>query len=200
MKKYTLLLLLSIFAASAGHAQLIRFGVKGGGNFADQSISYNGNDLNPSGYTSFHAGILSEVRIPIIGLGVQAEVLYSQKGSNYTVSGFDIKNRFDYIDIPIYVRWTLGIIPIIKPYIGIGPYFSFPVNIEVNGADNSTEWVSEDFDRSDFGFGATLGAEIFNKLQVSLCYQLGTKNLYNGPYDITTKNRNFALSVGFLIF
>jgi hypothetical protein len=197
MKKTTFILFLSLIITSVVHAEN-NFGIKGGMNVADQYISYNGNSLATSPYTGFHAGLFYKVEIPF-GLGVQIETLYSQKGCYYTTGNAKVRNRFDYLDIPVYLRWTLKL-PLIQPYIGAGPYFSFPLNMKVRGTDDSSKWANTGFNDSDFGIGATLGAEVFDKLQVSLFYQLGIRNIYSGPYDVKTLNRNVAVSVGFLIF
>ena len=174
------------------------FGIKGGVNFSDQSIKYKGSGVNTSSYTGFHAGIFYKLDLPL-SLGVQAEVLYSQKGSHYSSGGSDIKNHFGYLDIPIYLRWRLGL-PLVKPYAGAGPYFSFPLNKKVTGVDSSSDLGSSGFSNSDFGIGATLGVEMFDRLQVSLNYQWGLRNIYSGTYDVKTKNKNLGISVGVLLF
>jgi len=198
MKKQILILFLSLIIAPATQAQLTRFGIKGGLNFSDQFITYNGDNINTSEYTGFHAGIFYKIGLPL-GWGVQVEALYSQKGSLYTFDRAKVKNRFDYLDIPVYVRWTLGL-PLVKPYIGAGPYFAFPLNMKVRGTDSSSKWANTGFNNSDFGIGATLGADIFDRLQVSLSYQWGIRNIYSGAYHVETKNRNLFVSVGILIF
>jgi hypothetical protein len=200
MKKY-LFILLIIFGVTtkADAGNFLTLGVKAGGNFATQKNSFMGSSLDPSGITKFHAGLFSNIRIPILGLGLEADLLYSQKGSKYSYNSFDLTNRFNYIDIPIYLQWSLNLI-LVKPYIGVGPYFSIPMGIDVSGNDHLPEYDSNRFNNSDFGFGAIVGIAILNKVHVSLSYQLGTKNLYNGPSDINVKNRNFAVSLGYAFF
>jgi len=193
-----LFLFLALVITPAAHAESNRFGIKGGVNVSDQSIIYNGNSLNTSAYTGFHAGILYKIELPR-SLGVQAEVLYSQKGSFYKTGNSQVKNRFDYLDIPLYLRWTLGL-PLVKPYAGAGPYVAFPLNMKVRGTDSSSKWANTGFNDSDFGIGATLGVDVFDRLQVSLNYQWGLRNIYSGTYDVKTRNQNLGISVGFLLF
>ncbi len=194
---YTLFLFLFFVVLPARAAETNNFGIKAGVNFADQSVKLNGDGLNTSSYTGFHAGIFYKIELPFV-LGVQAEVLYSQKGSLYKTGSAEIKNHFDYLEIPLYLRWTLDI-PLVKPYIGAGPYASFPLNIKMRGTDGFS-LENADFKHPDFGIGAMLGAEIFDRLQVSLNYQWGLRNIYDGASDMKAKNKNLSISVGLLIF
>ncbi len=108
-KIITLSLFLSLAIVPAARAGSNNFGVKGGMNVAGQSVKYNGDGVKTSSYTGFHAGIFYKIDLPL-GLGVQAEALYSRKGSFYTSGNDKIGNRFDYLDIPVYLRWTLGLL------------------------------------------------------------------------------------------
>ncbi|MDR1730264.1 MAG: PorT family protein [Prevotellaceae bacterium] len=198
LQVFTLCLFLSLVSAQTVQARSNNFGIKGGINFSDQSIKFNGSGINTSSYTGFHAGIFYKLDLPLF-LGIQAEVLYSQKGSHYSSGNSRIKNHFDYLDIPVYLRWNLAL-PLVKPYAGIGPYFAFPLNKEVTGTDSFSDWEKSGYNNSDVGIGATLGVEMFDRLQVSLSYQWGLKNIYGGIYDVKAKNKNLEISVGVLIF
>ena len=140
-KQVTLVLFILCVAFTSANAQFFNFGVKGGVNFSDQTIDIGDFDLDPSHRTGFNAGLFFALKLPVVGLGVEADVLYSQKGSKFdminpllssTYEMVDIKTRFSYIDIPLYLRWSIGF-PFVKPYVGIGPSFSFAVQKKIEG-------------------------------------------------------------------
>jgi hypothetical protein len=200
MKKYVLLLFIVLgIGVHANAGDLFSLGIKAGGNFTTQKNTFMGNSLDPSGIQGFHAGLFSNVRIPLIGLGLEVDLLYSRKGSEYTYATYNLRNRFDYLDIPVYLQWSLNLL-FVRPYIGIGPYFSIPMGTNISGNGNLPEFDSSRFNNSDFGFGAILGVELLKRFHVCFSYQLGTKNVYDGPLDIKVKNRNFAISLGYTLF
>lgn len=67
--------------AMPAQAQLIKFGVKGGLNLSKLSFSKEAKDnLNSDNTTGFFFGPMAEVTIPVVGLGVDGALLYSQRG------------------------------------------------------------------------------------------------------------------------
>ena len=108
MRKVVLLsVLMALFSISA-FSQL-KFGVKGGVNIS--SVHFSEEILNSDNITGFHIGPMMEFMVPVAGLGVDAAVLYSQKG--LSTAGETMKT--DYIEIPVNLKWKCGI-PIIKFY------------------------------------------------------------------------------------
>ena len=69
--------------AMPAQAQLIKFGVKGGLNLSKLRFSNEAMDYLISDNTSgFFFGPMAEVTIPVVGLGVDGALLYSQRGEN----------------------------------------------------------------------------------------------------------------------
>ena len=66
MKK-TILVAAVVFAMSnAAQAQLVKFGIKGGVNYANQngsSITVNSTNYDTSAITSYHAGLITELKL-----------------------------------------------------------------------------------------------------------------------------------------
>ena len=67
-----------MFMAMPAQAQLIKWGVKGGVNLTkiDWDGGYKGNKDNSAG---FFIGPMAEITIPIVGLGVDGALLFSQR-------------------------------------------------------------------------------------------------------------------------
>ena len=68
-----------MFMAMPAQAQLLKWGVKGGVNMTkiDWDGGYKGNKDNSTG---FFIGPMAEFTIPIVGLGVDGALLFSQRG------------------------------------------------------------------------------------------------------------------------
>ena len=82
MKKIlsVLVVAVALMMAAPVQAQLIKFGVKGGLNMskldfkADNLKEFNDNS------TGFFIGPMAEFTLPIIGLGIDGALMYSQRG------------------------------------------------------------------------------------------------------------------------
>ena len=57
----------------------IHFGVKGGLNLSKASFSHVEDNFKKDNFTGFFIGPMAEVTIPIVGLGVDASLLFSQR-------------------------------------------------------------------------------------------------------------------------
>ena len=106
MKKIVGLILLAVMALIAVPAKSqIKFGIKGGLNIS--SVHFNKDLVGKDNVTGFNIGPMVEVMAPIMGVGFDAAILYSQKGIGVK-SEKDIKN--DYIDVPVNLKWKFGLL------------------------------------------------------------------------------------------
>jgi hypothetical protein len=154
----------ALFVASTMQAQF-RFGVKGGYNVA--KVKFNKEVFKSDNINGFHIGPTIEAMMGPGGIGLDAAVLYSQRG-------FDSDHgtvRNSYLDIPVNLKFKLGL-PLVNPYLTAGPYMSLRV------AGDKRWSVSDQVDQikaRSFGAGLNFGAgaEIFKLLQVGVTYSLG---------------------------
>ena len=105
--------------AIPAQAQLLKFGVKGGVNLS--KLKLEGMKDNSTG---FFFGPMAEVTIPIVGLGVDGALLYSQRGDK--TDGIYIKQ--DTLDININLKYTIYLSSILSIYIDNYPYFYIKYN------------------------------------------------------------------------
>ena len=79
MKKIVGLVMVALLALMAlpANAQL-KFGIKGGVNIS--SVHFNSDVLKADNVTGFQVGPMIETTLPLVGVGIDAAVLYSQKG------------------------------------------------------------------------------------------------------------------------
>ena len=98
MKKFFSVFMIAVCCmalAMPAQAQLIKFGVKGGVNLS--KLKFEGMKDNSTG---FFFGPMAEITIPVIGLGVDGALLYSQKGDK--MEGLDMKQSG--LDIPVNLK------------------------------------------------------------------------------------------------
>ena len=185
MKKNLFTILACIFMANTMNAQdanssdQIHIGLKVGGNYSNIYDS-QGEKYNADGKIGFATGAF--VSIPIgTYLGIQPEVLFSQKGFTATSSvlGANIKltRTTNYIDVPVF----LAIKPSEMITILVGPQYSYLIkqndkltnpitNIEVN-QDFDTDNIRKntlclvggvDFNLNNIVLGARVGMDMYN--------------------------------------
>ncbi len=193
---FATLLFLGIGQSSAQ----VRLGVKGGLNIA--SVHFSTDVLQSDNVTGFQIGPMIEGSLPLVGLGFDAAILYAQKGlETKTVSGEKTSLKNDYIDVPVNLKWKLGL-PIMKVYLAAGPYVGFRVGgnkiWELPGS--MVDQVKTKSFSAGLNFGA--GVELISHLQVGLNYGLGLTNNYSMESLSLTKsdgkNRGWSVTAAIL--
>lgn len=187
MKKTLLvcsLALLSIIPASAQFS----FGIRGGLNLVNNDITAVKKEtaLNKESYTGFFVGPMVEFQIPVIGLGVDAALLYSQKGLELA-KGEDMKNQA--LSVPVYLKYTFGLGNALGIFAQAGPQFDYKLgdlskSIEVSKTNQSAKDVQE-FILNQYTWSINVGAgvKIINHIQAAINYNIplseeGTYNFY----------------------
>lgn len=196
MKKVTglVLVILMVFIAVPAKSQL-KFGVKGGLNIS--SVHMNSDILKVDNVTGFQIGPMIETTIPLIGIGLDAAILYSQKGVDMKTEGTvtSTSMKTDYLDIPVNLKWKFGI-PLVKAYLSAGPYVGFRV-----GGDKIWNVLGEQIKAKNFSAGLNfgVGAELISHLQVGINYGLGlTDNYSSDKFDMKAKNRGWSITAAVL--
>ena len=179
MKKTFLTIVVMACFISQMDAQ-VRFGIKGGLNFDNPKVDKLSSVEGSSGW---HVGAMLQIMVPVIGLGVQPEALYTVK--NVEVVGK--KSGIGYFEVPVNLRYDINLL-LLRPYITVGPYFGFVVN---TSGEIKKDYIQE----NDWGIGVGGGLEIW-KLYTGLRYSMGMKNIGKDGFEM--KNRTFSVSIGYL--
>lgn len=185
MKK-TLLISIVLLAFSTNiHAQLVRFGIKAGINYANQTgtdITVNSTNYNSTdAITSYHAGLVAEVKL-LDKFAIQPELLYSTQGATYKNAIDEFKNELGYISIPVVAKIYLSK----SLSLDLGPQASFLLN-EKNEFDYKN---SETF---EFAAVGGLGLNITKNLFIQGRYCLG---LTEASKNAEIKNSTLQVSAG----
>ena len=187
IKKITqsIILLFMIAIPSFMYAQGVGFGLKGGVNFANQSIT----NITTESITGFHGGGYFVLAFSE-SWAVQPEVFFSSQGAE--LPELDELNEFNYLSIPV----LLSLRPLSFLSIEAGPQISLLLDAK-NRADNS---IKDDFNRSDIGLAAGITLHSPIGLNGGLRYVWGLTNISNLENDLEVKNRMVQIFLGWTIF
>ena len=126
MKKIFGALLIAVCIGMAMPAQAqIHFGVKGGLNLSKASFSNVKENFKKDNFTGFFIGPMAEFNIPIVGLGVDAALLFAQRGIKVSDADADVTVKQNGIDIPVNLKYNIGLGSLAGIYLAAGPDFYF---------------------------------------------------------------------------
>ncbi|WP_159947677.1 porin family protein [Polaribacter septentrionalilitoris] len=134
MKKVILMMVLALGLSQAANAQ-INFGLKGGINYNSNSIKEVQTDVfdGAKSKTGYHAGIWLRFKIPVIGLYLRPELVYTSLENEvlYKTSGNTTSYNFQKIDIPVLLgKKIFGI-----GNVYVGPSFQYILDSDFSFSD-----------------------------------------------------------------
>ena len=143
----------------------VKFGVKGGLNLTN--IRFDSSVADKSNQAGFFIGPTVKFTLPIVGLGIDASALYDQRKSTVgSDSGNEISVKQQSIQIPINVRYGIGLGSSASIYFFAGPQFGFNVG-DKTITSTVADWT---FKSSNFSANVGAGLMLLNHLQVSVNY------------------------------
>lgn len=162
MKKYFALVLMAVAFAMPSKAQ-IKFGVQAGLNMSNVSTKDLGSSVKSR--TGFFVGPTVKFTLPVIGLGIDAAALYDQREGK----GEDEVLKSSSIQIPINVRYGVGLGSVAEVFAFAGPQFGFKLSGDKSWKDEATEWTLKS---SNLSANIGIGATILSKVQAKLNYNV----------------------------
>jgi hypothetical protein len=182
MKKVisVMMVAVALMMAAPAQAQLIKFGVKGGVNMSELDFDggYEGNKDNATG---FFIGPMAEFTLPIVGLGIDGAVMFSQRGKNETKEqGFEV---------PVNLKYTIGLGSMAGVYLAAGPDFFFNLkDFDVEGGKAKKSQVA-------VNIGA--GLKLLSKLQLGVTYQIPMGDSFEWK-NLEGKNKTWQVSAAYM--
>ena len=172
------LALLSFIPASAQFS----WGLRGGLNLVNNDITAVSEEsaTNKDSYTGFFFGPMAELQIPIIGLGVDASVYYSQKGLEVTDEE-TMKNQS--IAIPVSLKYSFGLGNFAAVFVAAGPEFDYKIgdlNCEFQDGEDVKEFALE---QSTWSINIGAGVKLLNHIQAGVNYNIPVSK--EGAYKFT---------------
>lgn len=163
MKKFFTLVVLLATMTVAAQAQ-VKFGVKGGLNIT--SMKFDESVLDKSNQAGFFIGPTVKFTLPVVGLGIDAAALYDQRSAK--VADETLKQQS--IQIPVNLRYGIGLGSTASIYIFAGPQFGFAIGDKSkNIVGDALEWRLKD---SNLSANVGLGLMLLDHLQVSANYNI----------------------------
>lgn len=171
----------ALLFATPAQAQFC-WGIKGGVNVGNNDLTVLKDKeaaFNMDNYSGFFIGPKAELRIPILGLGVEAAALYSQKGMKLAEGETFKQNSFQ---IPLSAKYAFGLGNIANVFIAAGPEFGFNVG-ETQKLVNDLTFNNENkpesgsvqgyiAEKSTLSINAGIGVTLLNHLQVAINYNM----------------------------
>jgi hypothetical protein len=199
---------ISLTAVAPANAQWLNLGVKGGVDLATQRISgaavvtpvsgSSGSTPTPQQRVGIVVGVFET--LPLLSwMDVQAEALYTVKGSKVTVDTITTTEEIDYLDVPVLgrVKKRLGKW---KLYAAGGPSTAFKLRARTRTSfSGSTQEIDIGNQVETIDFGVSMGGGVERgRWVIDARYTLGISDIDKDKTDATsTKNRAVAVTVGY---
>lgn len=188
-KKITLLLFAIVLMAVAPVQAQVKLGVKGGLNITNMSL--NSDIVSSSNRTGFFIGPTLKFTLPVVGLGIDAAALYDQREAKSNDKTIKTQN----INVPINLRYIIGLGSIAGIYFAAGPQFGFNVgnkNIENNVNTTTTTWNFKD---SNFSINLGTGVMLLKHLEIGanyniVCGKTGDVTVKKATDSVTSTSKN----------
>lgn len=175
------------------------FGIKGGVNFANMTISAMGIGVTPKSLTGVHVGFVGDFELQN-SLFFNTGLLYSLKGFKMSASGETLSESLNYLVVPLNLEYKFPLNEKSKFMIQAGPYLGYALSgkNKNNGESSNVRFGGEGgMKRFDYGLGFGAGVE-FGALVTSLNYELGLAKIVDSGGDGSAKNKVLQISVAYL--
>ena len=174
-----IVLAVSLFFANPAQAQ-IKLGVKGGLNVSN--LKLDDGMWKTDNKAGFFIGPMVKVTVPVTGLSFDVAALYDQKEAKMhwgNVVGGDLSQtttiKQQYIDIPVNVRYGVGLGSLANVFVFAGPQWGFNIghkNYDTSFSNGQEGHNFFSFKNSNFSINVGLGATLLKHFQVSANYNI----------------------------
>lgn len=164
MKKiYTLIIMVAALLMTQTAQAQFKFGIRGGANLVN--MKFNSGTFDKSNRAGFYVGPTVKFTVPIVGLSLDASALYDEK----TAEVNDVTLKAQSIDIPINVRYGIGLSSVANIFLFAGPQFGFNIGKDKNIYENAKEWT---WKSSNVSVNVGVGCTVFSHLEVKANYNI----------------------------
>ncbi|MBR1521970.1 MAG: porin family protein [Bacteroidaceae bacterium] len=179
MKKniLSLAVIVAAFTFALPSQAQVKFGIKAGLNVNSVSLKDLQSNIKADNKTGFFAGVTADVTIPLAGLGADASLLYDNKVIGVTENRAEANKTLHYVDLPINLKYTIGLSSLASVYIATGPQFSWNVG-DRNWKLSNYQGFTEDWElkKSEFSWNVGAGVTVLSHLRVGYNYNIGIGN------------------------
>lgn len=205
MKKLFFVLTVAGFSFSTANAQgSLQFGVKGGLNISNVSVSNGINGYSYSSLADFNAGLF--LKLPVARFfSIQPELYYSAQGFKFddgSGTGGSVSEHVNYLQIPLLAKFTSrsGF------FLETGPQLGIKLNAK-DKENGVAEDISSAYNSADFSWVFGGGYKVpGSPVALDLRYNAGISNIANDPNygsgygQYGVRNGVFQLDLLFILF
>jgi hypothetical protein len=197
MKKIYLSSLFIAITFSAAFSQGVSGGLRLGMNIANQTSSLNGISISADSKIGLMAGAYLTI-MTSEKFGIQPELVYSQYGSSATSNGQSASNNFNYLSLPVMLRYNVAE----KLNLQVGPQLGMLLSATRTSGSSSID-LKDQASGIDFGAAFGLGVDL-GDFNLGARYYLGLTNLEKNSsiqgLTVKTTNNTIQLFVGYRLF
>ena len=173
MKKiFTTIVLMAAMLVAIPAKAGINFGIKGGYNITN--FSFSEDVIAKDNQQGFFIGPSLKIGIPVLPIGFEIAALYDQRDAK--LEGEKISQKS--INIPINVRYELGLGDMAGIYVAAGPQFGFNIGDKSFNFDDVADYKLKD---SNLSINLGAGVRLVKHLEIGFNYNiaLGKTGEYN---------------------
>lgn len=202
LKRLVILAVVAVIGVGMANAEF-RWGIKAGMNVNRIHIGDNWAErtFDAHNATGWTAGITTDFKVPVIGVGFDLSVMYSRMNNDSDRTlGLDnfIDYGKDFLEIPLHLKYNLNlpvVSSIVAPYIFTGPSFAIRLNKETIDAIKTKS--------CQVGWDLGLGLTLVRHLQIGAGYTWGINNIAKfvtpiNPQTVKVKNNYWTLTAAYL--
>lgn len=200
MKKYAIIsLLAALFLAVAPAKAQFNWGLEGGLTLS--KLSFSKDALDSENRAGWFIGPKVQVKLPLLGLGLDASVLYSQKYMQMEANEIDggkvtTNKTMPYVEIPVNVKWNFGMSSIVGVYVATGPQWSWYLGSRTLTLDGEKIGALEN---SNFSWNVGCGITAVKHLQLGVSYNIAMGKTGEFDFsDVKMRNNSWQVRVAYL--
>ena len=141
----------------------INFGIKGGYNITN--FSFSEDVIAKDNQQGFFIGPSLKIGIPVLPIGFEIAALYDQRDAK--LEGEKISQKS--INIPINVRYELGLGDMAGIYVAAGPQFGFNIGDKKFSFSNANDYEMKD---SNLSLNLGAGIRLVSHLEIGFNYNI----------------------------
>jgi len=163
-----------LLVAAPAQAQ-VKFGVKAGLNLSKVSTSGAiGDNLKNDNRAGYFVGPMLDVKVPLIGLGVDGALMYNQRNGKVedaelgSVEGNGMKDVTQHsIAIPVNIKKSWGLGGLASMFVAVGPQFDFTIGGKKWKDMKAVKWKD-----SNVSLNLGAGVVLLDHVQAGLGYNI----------------------------
>lgn len=204
MKKIKIFLLaIMAFCSVSVHAQF-KWGVEGGMNVSKVDV----NHFDAQNALGWFIGPKAQFTVPVIGLGIDGALLYSQKSLDMSpdrnpddVSTPNFTKRLPYLEIPVNLKYNIGFSSIIGVYVSGGVQYSWYLG-DKNLVYDGVKFGNMDSSNFSLNFGG--GVNLLSHLQLGVTYNIPLgktgeiETISDGVENFNMKNNTWQIRLAYM--